>query len=176
MKKILFSLALLFASVCVFADPHDCMNKDEAEALAQKILNQYIIDYCDCCEANNDKADLVAVSAKLLLVTKATVVPCTYDETRYSVTLTYTFVSAYNAKNGKLSSKGAMKQINSKMHIATTASLNYHFYLHKGKAETLYGILSKEIENKGCWGLDRFPTAKEVGDAKYKDFLAKQPK
>ncbi len=170
-KKIYFTLCFVLSAFYALADPHDCMSKEDAELLAQKVLNQYVMDYCDCCDAMaGDKV----VYASLLLVTQAMVVPCSYDAERFSVAIKYTFLSAYNAKKGKLTAKGAIKQINKNLLISSNISLNYHFYMKNGSPERLYVLLDKKEEyTSTCWRLDRFPTAKEVGDKKYKLFMAK---
>jgi hypothetical protein len=174
MKKIFLTCFLLSCSFLALADPHDCMSKAEAETLSKKILKQYIIDYCDCCDSVNPDANVLTTSAKLLWVTSAQVVPCSYDETRYSVKIGYSFVGAYNVETGKLKGENLAKMTSNVLRIADYVSLNYHFFWSAGKVDRLYGLLQKAQEYGGCDGLDRFPTAKEADDKKYKAFISKK--
>lgn len=173
MKKIFSTLVCVLFASWAFADPHDCMSKEEAETLAKKITNQYIIDYCDCCDAVNPDAPALLTSAKLLYVQQATVVPCSYDEGRFSVKITYTYAGAYNVDKGILKGKNIAKAQEDAMKIQEAVSLNYHFYLKNGKADRLYGLLGLKPEGT-CDGLNRFPTAKETKDKNYKAFLSKK--
>ncbi len=175
MKKIQTLLAcLLFAlPLSLWADPHDCMSKEEAETLAKKILNQYIIDYCDCCDSANPDAHVLTSSAKLLYIIEATVEKCSYDDTRFSVKIRYNFGGAFEVEKGSLKGKNLAKAPSELMHVWNNVSLNYHFYLNNGKPARLYGLLNQQPTYGTCEGLDRFPTAKECKDKNYKAFLSK---
>lgn len=174
MKNLLLAYFFLACPFLAFADPHDCMTKEEAETLAKKILNQYIMDYCDCCDSVNPEANSLTTSAKLLLVTSAQIVPCSYDETRYAVKISYTFVGAFDVEKGKLKGEILAKVASTPLHIFENVSLNYHFYWSAGKVDRLYGLLQKSQEYGGCEGLDRFPNAKEADDKKYKAYISKK--
>lgn len=174
MKKIITTIFCLLVSFWAFADPHDCMTKEEATTLAQKILNQYIIDYCDCCDSANPDAEELSVSAKLLYIKAATVVPCAYDAERFSVKITYDFGGAYSITEGTLKGKTLANASSEAMKIQDNVSLNYHFCLKNGKVERLYGMLNQKPSYGTCKGLNRFPTAKEVKDKKYKAFISKK--
>jgi hypothetical protein len=175
MKKIqTLRACLLFAvPLWVWADPHDCMTREEAETLAKKIMNQYIIDYCDCCDSANPDTPKLYSSAKLLYIKEATIVPCSYDEGRFSVKITYNFGGAFDVEKGILNGKNLAKAPSKDVPVAQYVSLNYHFYLKNGKPDRLYGLLDQKPSYGTCDGLNRFPSAKECKYKDYKEFLAK---
>jgi len=177
MKKLSYLfivvLSVLFSNT-VFADPHDCMTKAEADLLASKIVNTFIMDYCDCCDENNPKANKWEVGGKLLYIKTATVVPCEYDAARYSVKITFDFIGAFDVKDGIIKTKKYKDEYTTKTPVFEYVSLNYHFYTDGKKAYRMYDLVKYTGDQYGtCKGLNRFPTADEVKNNAYKEFLNK---
>jgi hypothetical protein len=79
----------LFTVVCALclmfnakADSWDNMTYVEAVAVVAELENNpYIFDYCDCCDAKGEYASKVF----FLRVIEATIEPCSWDATYYSV-------------------------------------------------------------------------------------------
>lgn len=164
----------LLLSKNLFADPHDAMSKEEADLLASKIVNTFIIDYCDCCDEANPDANKWEVGAKLLYIKTATVVPCEYDNTRYSVKITFDFIGAFDVKNGIIKTKRYKEQYTDKTPVFEYVSLNYHFYTDGKNAYRMYDLINYQGDKYGtCKGLNRFPAENEVKDDNYKSFLNK---
>lgn len=163
MRKIAFCLffvcSMLFAHKS-FADYDNCFSKETADLLAKKALKQYIISYCDCCaEANS-----AFIPAVLLYVKSTNVVPCEYDQTQYSVEFEYDVAGEFGVNKGKIDVKSYKPS--SESQIMKTLTLNYHFFVQKGKAKRLYDLVGVENKYTKCIGLDKFPSAKEVKDDK----------
>lgn len=177
MKKFIYLLTVLILtsiSHTIFADPHDCMTKEQADLLASKILNTFIMDYCDCCDENNPKANKWEVGGKLIYVKTATVVPCEYDLTRYAVKITFDFIGAFDVKNGVIKTKKYKDEYTSQTPVFEYVSLNYHFYTDGKKAYRMYDLVNYQGDKYGtCQGLNRFPTADEVKNNAYKEFINK---
>jgi hypothetical protein len=96
MRTFILLIALAI-STSSFADAWDNMTEEEAIATVNYLrMNPYIFDYCDCCRSHDDADDLFVV--RLIRVTNMRVIPCTWDEGKFSVeydfapvaTLTYT--------------------------------------------------------------------------------------
>lgn len=171
LKRIIFSILFVCSAFSVWADYDDCMTKAEAEDLAAKVNQKYIIDYCDCCDKVNPEADKIETGAKLIKVTSAKVVVCDYDETRYSVEITFEFIAAFDINKGKLKMKTLTTAEKGKLAVVKRVSLNYHFYTDGKKAYPLYDLVGKKRESPGCGGISRFPTPEEINDKGYQEFI-----
>ncbi|TAF67783.1 MAG: hypothetical protein EAZ55_01830 [Cytophagales bacterium] len=164
MKKILFPLLTLillgYSITKTYADPEDCMSKEEAELLAKEIKAQkYIIDYCDCCADVNTDA---IVTANLLLIKTATVVPCEYDDTRFSVKIEYDLIKSLEVKSGEYVGTATWNG-----NPIKNALLNYQFFYADAVALQLGYAVRDSYQAPSCSGLQTFPDAKWINDKKY---------
>ncbi len=157
---VLFTLFLSTISFNMYADPTDCMSKSEAEDLAKKIKNQYIVRYCDCCADVNKDAQ---VKGALFLVTSVSIVTCQYDSDRFSVRMTTSFVSSFNVGDSKPVFVGNVNDTDSDP-LDSNATLNYHFYWDGKKAKQLGFLIGNTDGIGGCSGLSQFPNPKDVNN------------
>lgn len=82
MKKLFLLFILLLTSKLTFADAWDNLTMDQAKAVVAHLEeNPYIFDYCDCCDIKGEFAS----KAYFLKVMDAEIVPCSWDNTFYSV-------------------------------------------------------------------------------------------
>lgn len=143
----------------LYADPHDCMSKADAQKLANKIIEQqFFVDYCDCCD--NDIAHLFQVM-------DAEVVACSYDSERYSVKVKKLFLIAFKVNNGSIVKGSYSDQLTDFKRNNSILSLNYHYYWDGFTAEGLAILIGKDEEESTCSGLNDFP---EPSAVKYKEY------
>lgn len=167
-STFLFVILLTLTSFVTLADPHYCMSRDEAETLVKKLSQEaYILDYCDCC---NDISD-TGVNAFLIQITQMDIVPCEYDDTRFSVAIETAILAALKVKNGQY-----IAQVDEIASEPLFALLNYQFFLHEGQAQALGLLVKKDYERPNCSGIKGFPPAKMVNNRKYKAWLRKKMK
>jgi hypothetical protein len=172
MKKLLSCLVfiMVFGVSQSWADPEDCMSKEEAETLVKKLKKErYIVDYCDCCDDASENGD---VTANLLFIKKLSIVSCEYDDARFSVKMETQMLSSFAVNEGKYMGK-ATYEVNSMEY----ALLNYQFYFTNQRAPQLgYLVRNDEYEAPNCSGLDTFPNPEMVGDKKYQSWYKKKSK
>lgn len=81
MKHFFFALMLLLPVVS-WADPWDNLTLDEAKGVVAFLKAEpYILDYCDCCDAEGP----YATKLMLMEVVSTEIVTCDWDNTKYSV-------------------------------------------------------------------------------------------
>lgn len=148
LKFVIGFLLLMLAANAAFADPWDCMTKDEAKALVAYLKkNPYVMDYCDCC--NQD-----GTTAQLLYIQKAVVKPCEYDAERFSVEVTALVLSENTVnKEGSIMTSQANAQMPSSQLLL---SLNYHYTVGDGtNLPLLYALPSAlSYEDAGNCGAE----------------------
>ncbi|GEM_PF-1455790 len=82
--KLFAVVVTLFISSLAYADAWDNLTYEEAEAVVRYVeQNPYVFDYCDCCQSDDDEDDIYLV--KLMKVTDAEIVPCSWNTEMYSV-------------------------------------------------------------------------------------------
>ncbi len=178
-RKLIAVLFFCFTFFTVIADPIEDMTMEEAKNLVKYLKdNPYLVDYCDCCDRNPGGE---RIFASLIRVSNTEIVPCTYDESRYSVKLTATVIAG-----GYIDKKGEMENIEFQGHVyeneydyPTLATLNYHFTYQKGKVIRLGDAIKYEIDRAyNCNPLTAFPPAKNMGEFQkpYQKFLKKNGK
>ena len=174
-KRIVSVFLLFFLAFTAFADPTEDMTIEEAATLVSYLKdNPYIVDYCDCCDDLKPGGE--RVYAKLILVEKAEIIPCTYSPEKFSVILHGTVVAG-----GIVNEDGRMTGVEIQGYAyeldngePALAALNYHFAYQNGKVVRL-GKVVEVNQDYACNPLHFFPSHKELGDfgIPYKSFLDK---
>lgn len=166
MKKIYFLLLTLLVNTALWADPHDCISKIEAEALIERLLEErYLVNFCDCCYDLSGSS----VEAKLIYVKSAKIINCYYDSERVSVRMETEVLGSYKILDQNYAESMDFEPVNE-----WTAILNYQFFLDKGKIRHLGFAIKEDYEPPSCSGLKGFPSAKLVKKKTYKSWLKKQ--
>jgi hypothetical protein len=168
MKNFLLLLIfLIFTQInIVKADPWDCMSKDQALSLVAYLKeNPFVFDYCDCCDdlvgENEDKP-----MGHLIKIEKMEIVPCSYDDTQFSVSITkstlivsgYVFYGVFNPAE-ETSQEDKEKYTN-----PWNISLNFCFAMISEATQRLYQVINYDAENVECGGLKEFPLPKMLGN------------
>ena len=149
------------------ADPHDCMSREDAEALIQKLMEErYIVDFCDCCYEISSPQD---VTAKLLYVKSAEIIDCSYSKGRFSVRLDTEMMGSFEIRNQTYDKATIYDGPNHRL-----AVLNYQFYLKDGKSAQLGYLINSDYDPPNCSGLKAFPAAKLIKNKKYTAWLRKK--
>ena len=87
MKNFVLTFVLTFFTFIGFvsADPWEAMTESEAkELMAFLKKNPYVFDYCDCCDEVARQYDNRKAFGHLIKIEKMEIVPCAWDESRFS--------------------------------------------------------------------------------------------
>jgi hypothetical protein len=166
MKKLALLLILAFFTAIgsIHADPWEAMTETEAkELMAFLKKNPYVFDYCDCCDKVAREYDNRKVFGHLIKIEKMEIVPCSWDESRFSVNIVKsTILASGNIEGGKfVSSKPGEENIETYKKPWPIA-LNYSWTIKSGKASRLYKNINYEEDEVKCSGLLEFPKPDKV--------------
>lgn len=178
MKKTIFIALLAFFSstTALFADPWDCMSKEQAEELMAHLQkNPFVFDYCDCCDEVSREYDNKKLMGHLVKIEKMEIKACSWDETQFSVYVVSTTMIASGYVEG-----GNFKIEQTKNEVAAgyyaedwSVAINYCFALDKGKPTRLYKMIKYEGDDVNCGGLKNFPDPNKIPKSKIQKAYAK---
>ena len=172
MKKLLLFLSfLLFTHInSVKADDWNCMSKDQAESLVEYLSeNPFVINFGDCCYDITGE-DEEKPMGHLIKIENMDIVPCSYDDTQFSVRITRsTILMSTYIIGSSFSTANTMAADKEKYANPWTISLNYCFTLYDFKIPfRLYEIIEYEAEKINCSGLIDFPPPNILPEYPYK--------
>lgn len=167
MKIFCCALLTLLLSSSAFADTWDCMTKEEAQAV-QTLLEEkmtYMLDYCDCCEAD----------ASLVRVREVNIVPCEYDDDMYSVKVTGALVAAMPFTGAAFEEVIPADEELADYVFEELVSLNYSFGMDaNGAAKTIASLIEAETWNgEPCQDEIAYPKPSAVEDESYTAWFQK---
>lgn len=167
MKKLLLFLLIVFTSKLSFADAWDNLTMEQAKAVVAHLeQNPYIFDYCDCCDIKGEFAS----KAYFLKVIDTEIVPCSWDNSYYSVKINAEMIGEVKRTKSGLKLN---KLIKSSADANSIVYMNYTWgYNPETKQATpLFDIVQYDVygtDKKSCKSTFAYPDPKVVWKV-YKD-------
>jgi hypothetical protein len=150
------------------ADPWDCMTKEQAESLLAYLKeNPFVFDYCDCCDkvAREDaEGGFKKLMGQLLRIDKMEIVPCSWDESQFSVNIKKCSILASGFAGDGVYIAAKIKSDDKEYYSRPWAiSLNYCFSMDKVKNPVrLFEMIDYPAEDVNCWGFKKFPNPNTI--------------
>ena len=168
-KTLLITFLAFFASTtALFADPWDCMTEDQAKELIKYLKkNPFVLDYCDCCDAGSREQDNTKLMGHLVKIESMEIVPCSWDETQFSVNVNSTTVlaSGYIEKGNFIPEKAAADDV--RFYSDSWAiAINYAWNYNGGSPVRLYKKISYTADDFDCGKPKKFPDPKRIPSSK----------
>lgn len=135
MKTVILFISLSFSSL-TFADAWDNFTEEEAIEIVNYLHeNPYIFDYCDCCRSHDDADDVFVVN--LIRVTNLRVIPCEWDEGKFSVEFDFLPVVTitYTEEEGRILRVSQTRERLSKEEKQNLIYMNYTWVFNKEHQE-----------------------------------------
>jgi hypothetical protein len=166
MKNFVLTFVLTFFTFIGFvsADPWEAMTESEAkELMAFLKKNPYVFDYCDCCDEVARQYDNRKAFGHLIKIEKMEIVPCAWDESRFSVNIVQSKILAIgNIEGGKFVVAQPNEEDIDSYRKPWPITLNYSWTIKSGKASRLYNNINYKEEEVKCGGISEFPKPDKV--------------
>jgi hypothetical protein len=166
MKNLVLTFVLAFFTFIGFvsADPWEAMTESEAkELMAFLKKNPYVFEYCDCCDEVAREYDNRKVFGHLIKIEKMEIVPCAWDQSRFSVNIVqFKILVSGNVEGGKFVVAQPDEEDIDNYRKPWPVTLNYSWTIKSGKASRLYKNINYKGEEVKCAGISEFPNPDRV--------------
>lgn len=169
MKKLLVAVLCLLPAM-MWADPWDDLTLEEAKAVVAFLADEpYVLDYCDCCDAEGEYASKIY----LMRVVSTEIVACEWNDEKYSVKAQVKVLAeiAYTNDGPDVTNTVIMDD----MSDVLTVTMNYTWVYHDASglfapffAAVDYGSYGEQPESKGvCRSYVNLPPPHVTHDESY---------
>lgn len=176
--KLIVSLLLLLSPIYLWADAWDNLTLEEANKVVDVIeTNPYLLDYCDCCQAEGTYATKVF----LVKVLATKIVRCDWDENLFSVKAeVVTLAELPYQKDGPDIEEPIIMIEKKDLIIYTNYTWVYNStYKKAGPIYTVipYDYYGEQPQDKGsCRPFIDFPNPKKIKNKEYKNWYKRNLK